>query len=60
MKFYIETLNDNGSGMVYKTKEDFLNEILLMIDDCINNGGTFSDAQIDSDANCFYNEDEEE
>lgn len=56
MKFYIETLNDNGSGMVYKTKEDFLNEILLMIDDCINNGGTFFDAQINSDANCFYNE----
>ena len=59
MKFYIETLNDNGSGMVYKTKEDFLNEILLMIDDCINNGGTFFDAQINSDASCFYNEDEE-
>ena len=59
MKFYIETLNDNGSGIVYKTKEDFLNEIMLMIDDCINNGGTFFDAQINSDANCFYNEDEE-
>lgn len=59
MKFYIETLNDNGSGMVYKTKEDFLNEIMLMIDDCINNGGTFFDAQINSDASCFYNEDEE-
>ena len=59
MKFYIETLNDNGSGMVYKTKEDFLNEILLMIDDCMNNGRTFFDAQINSDANCFYNEDEE-
>lgn len=60
MKFYIETLNDSGSGMEYKTKEDFLNEISLMIDDCIANGGTFFDAQIDSDASCFYNEDEEE
>lgn len=53
MKFTIETLNDNGSGMKYSTKEDFLKEISLMIDDCIANGGTFFDAQIDSDANCF-------
>lgn len=53
MKFYIETLNDNGSGMEYNTKEDFLKEISLMIDDCIANGGTFFDAQIDSDASCF-------
>lgn len=57
MRFYIETLNDSGSGMVYKTKEDFLNEISLMIGDCIDNGGTFFDVQIDSDASCFYNED---
>lgn len=55
MKFYIETLNDNGSGMSYKTKEDFLKEISSMIDDCISNNGTFFDAQIDSDASCFYN-----
>ena len=60
MKFYIETLNDNGSGMKYKTKKEFLNEISLMIDDCIANGGTFFDAQIDSDASCFYCEDKNE
>ena len=60
MKFYIETLNDNGSGMKYKTKEEFLNEISLMIDDCIANGGTFFDAQIDSDVSCFYCEDKNE
>lgn len=59
MKFYIETLNDNGSGMEYKTKEDFLKEISLMIDDCIANGGTFFDAQIDSDASCFCNNKDE-
>jgi hypothetical protein len=59
MKFYIETLNDSGSGMKYNTKEDFLKEISLMIDDCIANGGTFFDAQIDSDASCFYQEDED-
>lgn len=54
MKFYIETLNDSGSGMKYNTKEDFLKEISLMIDDCIANGGTYFDAQVDSDASCFY------
>lgn len=54
MKFYIETINDSGSGMKYSTKEDFLQEISLMIDDCIANGGRFFDAQIDSDASCFY------
>lgn len=54
MIFTIETLNDNGSGMKYTTKEEFLKEIELMIDDCINNGGSFFDAQIDSDASCFY------
>lgn len=58
MKFYIETLNDNGSGMKYNAKEDFLKEISLMIDDCIVNGGTRFDVQIDSDASCFCNEEE--
>lgn len=58
MKFYIETLNDNGSGMKYNTKKDFLNELSKMIDDCIDNGGTFFDAQIDSDVSCF-NKDKE-
>lgn len=53
MKFYIETLNDNGSGMVYTSKEDFLQEISRMIDDCIRNKGTFFDIQVDSDASCF-------
>lgn len=59
MKFYIETLNDNGSGMKYNTKEDFLKELSKMIDDCIANGGTFFDAQIDSDASCFCKDEEE-
>ena len=54
MEFTIETLYDSGSGMRYNTKEEFLNEISLMIDDCIANGGTFFDAQIDADASCFY------
>lgn len=54
MKYTIETMNDNGSGMTYKTKEEFMKEIGLMIDDCIANGGTFFDVQVDSDVSCFY------
>lgn len=54
MKFFIETINDNGSGMKYNNKEDFLKKVSLMIDDCISNGGTFFDVQVDSDASCFY------
>ena len=54
MKYTIETMNENGSGMAYKTKDEFMKEIGLMIDDCIANGGTFFDVQVDSDASCFY------
>lgn len=56
VNFTIETLNDNGSGMEYTSKEAFLKEISLMIDDCIANGGTFFDIQVDSDASCFCTE----
>lgn len=58
MKFSIETLNDNGSGMSYTTKERFLNEVSAMIDDCVANGSTFFDIQVDSDASCFYQADD--
>ena len=58
MKFTIETLNDNGSGMEYFSKEDFLKEISLMIDECVTNGGTFFDVQVDSDASCFLIDEE--
>ena len=53
MIYYIETMNDNGSGMEYKSKEDLLAELSRMIDDCLKNGGTFMDFQVDSDASCF-------
>lgn len=53
INFTIETLNDNGSGMEYTSKEAFMKELSLMIDDCITNGGTFFDIQVDSDASCF-------
>ena len=59
MKFYIETMNDNGTGMSYNAKEDFLEELSLMIDDCIANEGTYFSVQVDCDASCFYIEDEE-
>ena len=51
MKFYINT--ENGSGQKFNTKEDFLKEISLMIDDCIDNGGTYFDVVVDADASCF-------
>lgn len=51
--YAIETLNDNGSGMAYKTKEAFLAEISRMIDDCQDNGGTFFEVQVNADASCF-------
>lgn len=52
--FTIDTLNDNGSGMSFKTKEELMKEIGLMIDDCVRNGGTYFDVMVDSDASCFY------
>lgn len=58
MKFTIETINDNGSGMSYNAKEEFLAEISRLVDDCIENGGTFFDAQIDADVSCFCNDKE--
>lgn len=55
--FTIETLFDNGSGMEYHTKEEFLNEISLMIDDFITNGGTEFHISVDTDASCFLKND---
>lgn len=50
--FYIGT--DNGSGMEFSSKEDFLQEISMMIDDCGANGGTRFDITVEADADCFY------
>jgi len=58
MKFNIYTLNDNGSGMKYSNKEDFMKEIGLMVDDCTANGGTQFTIHIDADASCFYKDNE--
>ena len=53
MRLSIYTMNDNGSGMQYQTKEEFLRELSLMIDDCITNGGTFFSVEVDTNASCF-------
>ena len=60
MNYYIATTFDNGSGMKFRSKEDFLKEISLMIDDCIENGGTYFGVTVDSDASCFEYDEEEE
>lgn len=58
MKFYIESMN--SSGMKFNSKEDFLEEISLMIDDCKQNGGSYLSVQVESDASCFCCSDEDE
>lgn len=58
MVYYIDT--ECGSGCKYHTKEEFLNELSMMIDDCTDNGGTFFAAVIDSDKSCYYMEDDYE
>ena len=55
MKFYIGT--DSGSGQEFNSKEAFLHELALMIDDCVANGGEHFDITVDADASCFDPED---
>lgn len=57
MTFYIGS--DSGSGQEFTNKEDFLRELSLMIDDCEANGGSQFDVTVDADADCFYNDEEE-
>ena len=58
MKFTIETLNDNGSGMKFSSREEFIAEINRMIDEAEANGFKYFDAQIDCDVSVFYQENE--
>ena len=51
MKFNIYT--ENGSGMKFSNKEEFLHELSLMIDDCEANGGSFFTTEVYADASCF-------
>lgn len=60
MNFFISSINDNGSGMKYSTKEELLHELSLMIGDCIENGGSFMEITVDADASCFYIPEEED
>ena len=54
MKYFIAT--ESGSGQKFKTKEAFLKELSLMIDDCIANGGTEFDIEVYANASCFMEE----
>lgn len=58
MKFYINT--ENGSGQKFASKEEFIKEIGLMIDDCVANGGTVFEISVDADASCFYDDEGDE
>lgn len=60
MIFTTTSIQDNGSGCAYYTKEKFLEEISAMIDDCIANGGTYFDTEITTDASCYLTEESEE
>lgn len=51
MNFYIGS--DSGSGQEFCDKESFLEELSMMIDDCMTNGGTRFDVTVDADAFCF-------
>lgn len=53
MDFFIMSMLDSGSGCKYHSKEEFLKELSLMIDDCIANGGTRFDVTVDSNASCY-------
>lgn len=58
MKFFIAT--ENGSGLEYFNKEDFLAELGRMIDDCEANGGTQFDVEVYPDAECFYHPEDDD
>lgn len=60
MIFTTTSVWDNGSGCAYYTKEEFLEEISAMIDDCVANGGTHFDAEITTDASCYLIEESKE
>ena len=53
MSFGIYTLLDNGSGIECSSKEEFLEELSRMIDDCEANGGTYFHVEVDTDKSCF-------
>ena len=57
MTFYIGS--NSGSGQEFNTKEEFLEEVERMINDCYANGGTQFDITVDADADCFCNDEEE-
>lgn len=55
MKFYIATLYDNGTGITADSKEDFLNRMSQLIDECEEAGVQNFDVSVDADG--FEDED---
>lgn len=60
MDFTICDTFTSGSGQKFSNSEDFMKELSMMISDCAANGGTQFDVTVDTDANCFLEEDETE
>ena len=53
MKFYIYTTKKNDYEKECSTKEEFLKEIGLMINNCAEKGGTSFAVDIDTDVMCI-------
>lgn len=54
MDFDINTSIDNGNiSITFKSKEEFLQTLSALIDNCIVNNGSYFEVMIDSDINCF-------
>lgn len=51
MEFYIA--HEDGNVLSYDTKEEFLEELALQIDDSEESGGTFFSVEVESDGDCF-------
>lgn len=56
MDFFISDSFSNGSGQRFASKQEFLDELSRMIDDCESNGGVFFDVLVNTNASCFSTE----
>lgn len=54
MDFDINTSIDNENvNITFNSKEEFLQNLSVLIDNCIANNGSYFEIMIDSDTNCF-------
>ena len=56
MKFYIGIMNDNGDIEEYPTKEEFLNALSLIIDECEAKGESHFAVGVDTIVDYFEEE----